>query len=94
MPDADKFSRYIRESANELEKLIKKKAIKKTPATTLKFESDSFFNALKRFLKRNPTTHTKHKGVYQINVKSGQKQATWFIDLTKKAAAWIFYRNF
>ncbi len=86
MPDADKFSRYIRESANELEKLIKKRAKQKTPTKILKFESVSFFNALKRYFKKNPTIHKKYKGIYQVNVNLDKKQATWSIDLSKKEA--------
>ena len=86
MPDADKFSRYIRESANELEKFIKKRAAKKTPASVLKFESVSFFNALKRYLKKNPAIHKNYKGIYQFNVYLNKKQANWCIDLTKKEA--------
>ncbi len=86
MPDADKFSKYIRESANELEKFIKKRASKKSPPSVLKFESVSFFNAIKRYFKKNPLIHKDYKGIYQFNVNLNKKQANWFIDLTKKEA--------
>ena len=53
MPDADKFSRYIRESANELEEIIKKKGKKKEEEKIVKIESVTFFNGLRKYLKSN-----------------------------------------
>ncbi len=51
-----------------------------------KFESDSVFGAIKRYLKKNPTIHKKYKGIYQLNVKLDTKQANWLIDFTTKEA--------
>jgi hypothetical protein len=51
MPDADKFSRYIRESANELEEIILTKDNKKSKISNTKVKSTSFFTALKKVFK-------------------------------------------
>ena len=86
MPDAYLFSRYIRESANELEALIlnahKKKGTEK-PEVKQKSESTVFFNALKRYLKKHPELAKKYKGVFHINVDMGSSSESWEIDLTK-----------
>ena len=51
MPDADKFSRYIRESANELEEIITKKGKKKEESKSCKLPSSTvFFNRLTKVL--------------------------------------------
>ncbi len=84
MPDADKFSRYIRESANELEKLIQKRGKKVDSTTIVKFESTTFFNTLKKYIKNNPNITKNYKGLYRFEVTSGKNKAYWMIDLTKK----------
>jgi len=83
MPDADKFSRYIRESANELEKLIKKKGKKKTVTVDIKSKSTPFFTALKKYIKNNPT-YKKYNGLYEIQVNLGVTEESWLVDVTKK----------
>jgi diacylglycerol O-acyltransferase len=89
MPDADLFSRYIRESANELEDLIKNvskgKSASKT-VTKVKSKSTPFFTALKRYLKTNQKDLKKYKGIYNIQVDLGDTTDGWEIDLTKEAA--------
>lgn len=89
MPDADLFSRYIRESANELEDLIKNvskgKSSSKT-VTKVKSKSTPFFTALKRYLKTNQKDLKKYKGIYNIQVDLGDTTDGWEIDLTKEAA--------
>ncbi|NKI31504.1 WS/DGAT/MGAT family O-acyltransferase [Croceivirga thetidis] len=86
MPDAYLFSRYIRESANELEKLILARDKKKTPAKEAKKKSEStvFFNALKRYLKKETALVKKYKGLYHIGVDMGESSECWEIDLTKE----------
>ncbi|PHR72888.1 MAG: wax ester/triacylglycerol synthase family O-acyltransferase [Lutibacter sp.] len=84
MPDVGKFSRYIRESANELEELIKKKGKKKTTPTVVKIKSKPFFTALRKYSNSNPKFVKKHKGLYEIQVVSGETTACWEIDFTKK----------
>ncbi len=85
MPDAYLFSRYIRESANELEELITVKK-KKAPAKETKEKSQSivFFNALKRYLKKEPGLIKKYKGLYHINVDMGASSECWEIDLSRE----------
>jgi len=89
MPDADIFSRYIRESANELEDLIKNLAKGKLSSKTVrkvKSKSTPFFRALKRYLKTNQKELKKYKGIYQIRVDLGDTTDGWEIDLTKEVA--------
>ena len=87
MPDCYVFSRYIRESANELEALIisgqKKKSEKDQKQ---KSESTVFFSALKRYLKKEAKFVEKHKGVYYIEVDMGSSSECWEINLEKEPA--------
>ena len=84
MPDVGKFSRYIRESANELEELVKKRGKKKTKPTIIKVKSATFFNALRKYSKSNPKFVKKYKGLYGIQVDLGDTLAYWEFDFTKK----------
>jgi len=84
MPDVAMFSRYIRESANELETLIQKQGKTKSEPTIIKYKSTLFFTALKKFLKNNPKISKKYKGLYQIHVNLDDKETFWQIDFTKK----------
>jgi len=88
MPDADLFSRYIRESANELEDLIKNLGKGKSGSRAVqkvKSKSGPFFTALKRYLKANPTVVKKYKGLYQMQIGLGATTDNWEIDLTEDA---------
>ncbi|MEL6303642.1 MAG: wax ester/triacylglycerol synthase family O-acyltransferase [Bacteroidota bacterium] len=89
MPDAYVFSRYIRESANELEQLIltqaKNKSADKKEAPQ-KSESTVFFNALKRYVKKEAALVKKFKGIYHINVDLGARSECWEIDLSSEPA--------
>jgi len=86
MPDADLFSKYIRESANELEKHILKKGKKKVTPNAIKFKSASFFTSLRRFIKKNPKITKTYKGVYHFEVSLQKKVENWTLDFTKKDA--------
>ncbi len=89
MPDADIFSVYIRESANELEELIKNIGKKKASASKVdkkKSKSGPFFTALKRFLKAHPELVKKYKGIYHIEVGVGPTTEGWELDLSKVEA--------
>ena len=78
MPDADLFSRYIRESANELEALIKKSSKKKLEKKQKKIASEPFFNVLRKQLKTNKTFARKYKGIYGFRVLlSDGTEASW-----------------
>jgi len=89
MPDAYVFSRYIRESANELEQLIltqaKSKGADKKEAPQ-KRESTVFFNALKRYVKKEVALVKKFKGIYHINVDLGARSECWEINLSSEPA--------
>ncbi len=78
MPDADRFSRYIRESANELEEIVKKYGKKKEEAKNVKIQSTIFFDALRRYMKTTPENVKKYSGIYgfKILLKDGS-EATW-----------------
>lgn len=84
MPDTDRFARYIRESANELEKLIMNaQKNKNTPQKVkLKSKSASFFPTLKRYLNKEAKVVKKYKGMYHIEVVMGASSQGWEIDLT------------
>ncbi len=83
MPDLDNFSRYLRESANELEAAILKhsEGKSKKPAKKIaKAESDPLFERLKKFLKKQPKTDAPKGGIYQFKV-TGAAPTDWTIDL-------------
>jgi len=90
MPDTDLFSRYIRESANELEGLLqnslKGDSSTKSSKKQEKSKSTLMFRTLRKFLKANPKQVKAHKGVYYIEVGLGDKTEGWEIDLTKATA--------
>jgi len=84
MPDLSVFSTYIRDSANELEKLIlkydkasKKKSSTKTKKTSVKAESDKVFDTVKKYLKANPAFLRPDTGIYQFEVKVGSAVNYW-----------------
>ncbi|MGB5378795.1 SCP2 sterol-binding domain-containing protein, partial [Muriicola sp.] len=90
MPDADLFSRYIRESANELEDLIqnsqKGSSSVKSSKKQEKSKSTLMFTTLRKFLKANPKQVKAHKGTYHIQVGLGDKTEGWELDLSKATA--------
>lgn len=84
MPDIDIFTRYIRESANELEALIlkrgKKKVVeKKKPA---KAKSDVLFAHFKKEIKAAAKFIKPNNGLFQFNV-TGDVETFWQVDLNK-----------
>lgn len=89
MPDADRFSRYVRESANELELIIKKQGKKKQDATKAVIESGKFFTGLRSYLKKNQKQASRFKEAYGFRVLlSNDTEATWQLKggLLKKQA--------
>jgi diacylglycerol O-acyltransferase len=86
MPDADKFSRYIRESANELEEIILKKGEQKSVTKIIKFKSTSVFTAFRKFLKENTYINKKLKNIYSFKVLQNNNTGYWTLDLSKKEA--------
>lgn len=89
MPDADVFSKYIRESANELEGLVQKlgngTSLIKTSKNE-KIKSGPFFTTLKKFLKDNPKAIKSIKGSYHVQVGVGDRTDGYEIDLTQATA--------
>ncbi len=85
MPDADKFSRYIREEANQLEKIIKAKGKKKKDQQEKKvLASAAFFTAFRRYLKKDSEVSKKYSGSYLLEVKQGQESHFWTLELSKE----------
>ncbi len=68
MPDADKFSRYIRESANELEEIILKKGNQKTASKVETIKSTIFFSSLKKYLNKDDKLRKQHVGLYDFQL--------------------------
>ncbi len=85
MPDIDIFSRYIRESANELEAEIlkhKDQIAKKKTQKNSKPESDKFFVYLRKYLKENADKIKPNNGIFQFNV-AGPISSEWVVNLDK-----------
>ncbi|MEE9373813.1 MAG: wax ester/triacylglycerol synthase family O-acyltransferase [Saprospiraceae bacterium] len=88
MPDVKLFTRYIRESANELEEAILEKQNEIIDKKTNKEqtpESDKFFNHLGNYLKTHKIAANEGGAVYQFNI-AGPKSSEWVLDMTKKTA--------
>ncbi|MEM6723415.1 MAG: wax ester/triacylglycerol synthase family O-acyltransferase [Bacteroidota bacterium] len=88
MPDLNTFTRYIRESANELEAavlaLADKKKKEKEGVKSDEAPSDAWFEHIKSYLKTNPDkVSKKKKGLYQFMI-SGPCEAIWKIDFNKR----------
>ncbi len=92
MPDLNKFSKYILDSANELEDVIlkyqkdgakkKTKTIAVDKAKKEKALSDQYFVGIRKYLKANPTFIKKEVGVFQFFVK-GPIPTNWQVNLSK-----------
>ncbi|MGB4958311.1 MAG: wax ester/triacylglycerol synthase family O-acyltransferase, partial [Saprospiraceae bacterium] len=84
MPDLDMFTKYILDSANELEIAIQAhQAKKKKPASkrAAKPISDTLFLDLGRFLKTLPDNGKPKSGVFQFLVKNDANSA-WTVDIS------------
>lgn len=85
MPDIDLFTRYLRESANELEAAIlahQKKGEKKKKPKPAKAKSDKFFEHIRKWIKANPDAIYPNSGVYQFHI-TGAASSDWKLDLNK-----------
>ena len=87
MPDMDVFSRYLRESANELEAAIlkhgKKVTKKKKAPVKKKAASDLLFAKIKKYFKANPDFLRPNSGTFQFEI-TGDVPTNWKLDLNKK----------
>lgn len=84
MPDIDVFTRYLRESANELEAAIlamkdKKVKAKKKPKVAA---SDAIFEHFKKHLKLNAEHIKPNNGLFQFIV-TGDVPREWRVDLNQ-----------
>jgi len=85
MPDLDTFTRYIWESANELEAAIlahQEKQAKKTPTRRKKPASAKLFTDLGKFLKAMPDNGKPKSGVFQFRV-TGDVASEWIVDISQ-----------
>lgn len=82
MPDIEKFTRYIRESANELEALILAREVAKEEAEQKAPESDAFFKHIKQYLSKHPDFIKPNSGIFQFNI-NGTMPAQWKLDFNK-----------
>ncbi|MFT7249801.1 MAG: diacylglycerol O-acyltransferase [Arcticibacterium sp.] len=85
MPDLDMFTKYIWESANELEAAVLAKEKTKTAKKTRKprkLASNKLFLELGKFLKNLPDNGKEKSGVFQFVVK-GDIVANWTVDISK-----------
>ncbi len=82
MPDIDIFTRYIRESANELEELILKRGKKKSAANKkpTKAKSDALFAHFKKELKAAAKFIKPNNGLFQFHV-TGDVETFWQVNL-------------
>ena len=88
MPDIDNFTRYIRESANELEAAILKKGAskkKKAAAKPAKPKSDALFAHFKKELKAAAKHIKPNNGIFQFHV-TGPVDSFWQVNLDKSPA--------
>jgi WS/DGAT/MGAT family acyltransferase len=85
MPDLDLFTKYIRDSANELEAVVlahEQKKKEKIPKKIVKPASDKLFADLGKFLKKLPDNGKPKSGVFQFNVKN-DAHSKWVVDISK-----------
>jgi WS/DGAT/MGAT family acyltransferase len=84
MPDADKFSRFMRESANQLEAQIKREVKRKaSKPAAIKLESTAFFTTLRKYVKAEAKTLKSYKGVYEFQVTSSDSDSFWQLVASK-----------
>ncbi|PQB07780.1 hypothetical protein BST83_11935 [Polaribacter filamentus] len=87
MPDADKFSRYIRESANELEVLILAKEKQKTVEKVQNIKSSVFFTAFKKYLNEDEKRRQKATGLYDFDLNLGNSEINYQLAVLKESVS-------
>jgi WS/DGAT/MGAT family acyltransferase len=84
MPDLDNFTKYIRESANELEAMILQKTKekeKKSSKKATKPASEKLFVDFNKFLQKMPDNGKPKSGVFQFKV-TGPSPSEWAVDIS------------
>ncbi|PQJ81137.1 WS/DGAT/MGAT family O-acyltransferase [Polaribacter glomeratus] len=87
MPDADKFSRYIRESANELELLILAKEKEKTVEKIQKIKSLVFFTAFKKYINEDENRREKAIGLYDFDLNISESETNYQLAVLKESVS-------
>lgn len=87
MPDADKFSRYIRESANELEKVILERGQQKNTAKVQQMKSTTFFSALKKYINEDEIIRKQHIGLYDFQLNAGDSVVNYQLDISEETTS-------
>lgn len=87
MPDTDKFSRYIRESANELEVLILAKEKQKTVEKVQKIKSSLFFTAFKKYISEDEKRRQKANGLYDFILNLGDSEINYQLAVLKEGVS-------
>tara|TARA_B110000902_G_scaffold61133_1_gene72043 strand:- start:6109 stop:7941 length:1833 start_codon:yes stop_codon:yes gene_type:complete len=87
MPDTDKFSRYIRESANELEELILEKGKQKTVEKVEKIKSYSFFTAIKKVLNKDKKLRKQTLGLYDFQLNLDDAKISYQLEILEETVS-------
>ena len=87
MPDADKFSRYIRESANELEEIILAKGKQKETSKVQKIKSTPFFSFLKKTLNVDEKLRKQHLGLYDFHLNLDKNEVNYQIEIKENSVS-------
>ena len=81
MPDADQFSRYIRESANELEEVILNRKTDNEKTKEEKFLSKPVFSNLRKYLNDNKSFKKTHQGVYDFELNLAKTKVDYSLTI-------------
>jgi diacylglycerol O-acyltransferase / wax synthase len=84
MPDLDVFTRYIWESANELESAVLQYQMNKKKAAPVRRKaalSNKLFKDLQSFLKSLPDNGKAKSGKFQFIIK-GEQESNWTVDIS------------
>jgi len=90
MPDLDKFTRYLWETANELEAQILAldiaKSVQEEEKAAIKMEVGSVFRAFQSYLESNPNMELPSSKIFQFDV-TGEQAQNWTFDLQSEPSA-------
>ena len=82
------------EEANQLEKIIQSRSLKKEDQKTKNIlASRTFFSALRKFVKKDVVITKKNQGSYQFEVIQDQKSHFWTLNITEKEGVLRKKRN-
>ncbi len=84
MPDADKFSRYIREAANELETVILERGKRNPKPQNETLKSNSFFTKFKKYLTENDAIKNEFTGLIDFQIISEKTVFPTQINISEK----------